>query len=77
MYAPLEATDKEAGYTSGSELSNRVGTWTRPRTELNDVETDTSGRPVSPVTQQASHLAVTVCRSLDSPTRCKSQDTRD
>jgi len=41
MYAPLEATDRKQGYTSGSELSNRVGTWLRPRTELTEVETDT------------------------------------
>lgn len=41
MHAPLEATIKEAGYTSGSDLLNRVGACHRPRTELNDVETDT------------------------------------
>jgi hypothetical protein len=41
MYAPLEAADKEKGHTSGAELWNRVGTRPRPRTELNDVETDT------------------------------------
>jgi hypothetical protein len=41
MNAPLEDTKKEAGYTSGSDLWNREGTRQRPRTELNDVETDT------------------------------------
>ena len=41
MHAPLEAICRKQGYTSGSDLLNRVGTRPRPRTELNDVETDT------------------------------------
>lgn len=41
MYAPLEGICRKQGHTSGSELWNRVGAYLRPRTELNDVETDT------------------------------------
>jgi hypothetical protein len=41
MHAPLEATDRKQGHTSGSDLSNRVGTRPRPRTEPNDAKTDT------------------------------------